>query len=263
MTQLPMAGQLFQLQTFTLADTAAETLCAEAGALFELFLQREAEFGVHPSVVVDYPDLCDTSACGFLADSAAYVANRAEQATGAGSEPFQTVVLTTFADRVGPSLEAAGYEHIPIHMPAGPDHTAAFVLNPCSQGRTLYVEAVNENDEKIRPSFVLKLTGERGELCGGASGCIHEHQGKRYAYLATLALASEMPQGSGTEMVKQLLQFLRSQGVHKLHLGTQTAGRFYEKAGFKVDHRLVRHLRVRQKDGQAVMGDLVMLSLEL
>ena len=72
-----------------------------------------------------------------------------------------------------------------------------------------------------------------------------------------------MPQGSGTEMVKQLLHFLRSQGVQKVHLGTQTAGKFYEKAGFKVDHRLVRNLRVWQKDGQAVMGDLVMLSRDL
>ena len=72
-----------------------------------------------------------------------------------------------------------------------------------------------------------------------------------------------MPKGSGTAMVAQLVQFLRSQGVQKLHLGTQTAGRFYEKSGFKVDHRLVRNLRVRHKDGQAVVGDLVMLSLEL
>ena len=263
MTHLHIAGQLFQLQTFTLANTTVETVRAEAAALCELFVQREAEFGVHPSVVVDCPDLSDASACGFLADAAACVAKRAEQATGAGSEPLQTVVLTTHADRVGPRLEAAGYEHIPIHMPAGPEHTAAFVLNPSLEGRTLYVEAVNEDDEKIRPSFVLKLTDERGRLCGGASGCIHEHQGKRFAYLATLALASEMPPGSGTALVEQLLQFLRSQGVQKLHLGTQTAGRFYEKAGFKVDHRLVRNLRVRHKDGQAVVGDLVMLSLEL
>ena len=262
MTPLHIAGQLFQLQTFTLANTGAETIRTEAGALFKLFVQREAEFGVHPSVVVDYPDLCDASACGFLGDAAAYVAKRA-QAINKGSEPLQTVVLTTYADRVGPGLEAAGYENLPIHMPAGPDHTAAFVLNPCLEGRTLYVEAVNENDEKIKPSFVLKLTEESGRLCGGASGCIHEHQGKRFAYLATLALASEMPKGSGTAMVAQLVQFLRSQGVQKLHLGTQTAGKFYETAGFKVDHRLVRNLRVRQKDGQVVMSDLVMLSLDL
>ena len=263
MTHLHIAGQLFQLQTFTLTDATAEKVRAEAAALFELFVQREAEFGFHPSVVVDYPHLSDASASGFLADAAAYVARRAEQATGTGSEPLQTVVLTTHADRVGPGLEAAGYANIPIHMPAGPEHTAAFVLNPCSEGRTLYVEAVNEDDEKIRPSFVLKLTDERDELCGGASGCIHEHQGKRYAYLATLALAAGMPPGSGTAMVETLVQFLRRQDVQKLHLGTQTAGRFYEKAGFKVDHRLVRNLRVRQKGGQAVVGDLVMLSLEL
>ena len=257
-----IAEQLFQLQSFTLANSAAKTVGTEAAALFELFLQREAEFGFHPSVVVDYPNLSDASAYGFLSDAAAYVAKRA-QAIDAGSEPLQTLVLTTYADTVGPSLEAAGYANIPIHMPAGPEHTAAFVLNPCSEGRTLYVEAVNESEEKIRPSFVLKLTDKSSQLCGGASGCIHEHQGKRYAYLATMAIASEMPQGSGTAMVEQLLQFLRSQGVQKLHLGTQTAGKFYEKAGFKVDHRLVRNLRVRQKDGQAVVGDLVRLSLEL
>ena len=262
MTHLHIAGQLLQLQTFTLADTAAETVHAEAAAILELFLQREAEFGFHPSVVVDYPDLCDTSASGFLTDAAAYVARRA-QSVGGSSEPLQTVVLTTYADRVQPSLEAAGYAAIPIDMPAGPEHTAAFVLNPCADGRTLYVEAVNEGDEKIKPSFVLKLTNESGQLCGGASGCIHERQGKRYAYLATMALASEMPEGSGTAMVEQLVQFLRRQGVQKVHLGTQTAGKFYEKAGFKVDHRLVRNLRVRQKDGQAVMGDLVMLSRDL
>ncbi len=148
-------------------------------------------------------------------------------------------------------------------MPAGPDHTAAFVLHPHQEGRTLCVEAVNENDEKIRPSFVLKLTDERGRLCGGASGCIHQHQGKRCAYLATLALACDMPPGSGTAMVEPLVHFLCHQGEQKLRLGTQTAGRFYEKAGFKVDHRLVRNLRVRHKHGQAVVGDLVMLSLEL
>ena len=119
LTPLHIAGQLFPLQTFALANTAADTVSEEAAALFELFLQREAEFGFHPSVVVDYPDLSNASACSFLADAAAYVAKRA-QATGAGSEPLQTVILTTYADRVGPSLEAAGYANIPIHMPAGP-----------------------------------------------------------------------------------------------------------------------------------------------
>ena len=57
MTHLHIAGQLFQLQTFTLTDATAEKVRAEAAALFELFVQREAECGFHPFVVVDYPHL--------------------------------------------------------------------------------------------------------------------------------------------------------------------------------------------------------------
>lgn len=151
-------------------------------------------------------------------------------------------------------------------MPAGPEHTAAFVLapsTPCENVRPLYIEAVNEEDEKIKPSFILKLTDAKGQLCGGAYGSVHERQGRRYAYLATMAIASGMPRSSGTVMGQQLVQFLRSQGVTKVHLGTQTAGRFYEKIEYKVDHLLLRNLRVRHKDGLEIPGDLVMLSMDL
>ena len=237
----------------------------EAAALFALFLKREAEFGVHPSVVIDYPDLADRSKSGFLADAAAYVARRAAS-MAQGAAGIGIVVLTTYADVVGPSFETEGYQTVRIDMPAGPDHTAAFVLparDLASPARTLYIEAVNEQDEKIRPSFVLKLTDERGRLCGGACGAIHERHGRRYAYLATMTLAPGLPEGSGTAMVQQLVQFLRGQGVATVHLGTQTAGRFYEKMGFKVEHRLVHNLRVRQQDGHEIVGDLVMLSLDI
>lgn len=266
MPDLTIAGHPFELHTFTLDDAAATTLDNESAAIFGLFLTREAEFGVHPSVVIDYPDLSDGAETGFLADAAAYVAHRA-QSMADDATAIRIVVLTTYGDRVGASFKAAGYQTIPIDMPAGPDHTAAFIRDPggsCAVTRTLYVEAVNEQDEKIRPSFVLKLTDPSGQLRGGACGVIHERRGKRYAYLATMTLAAGMPEGSGTAMVAQLLQFLRDQRVETVHLGTQTAGRFYEKAGFKVEHRLIRNLRVRrQTDGLEVFGDLVMLSREL
>ena len=265
MRDLNIAGQTFKLKASTLADTTAETVHDESTAIFELFLEREAEFGVDPSVVIDYPDLTDTSKSRFLADAAAYVAERANSMAD-GSAGVRIVVLTTYSDIVGPSFEAAGYEIVHIDMPAGPENTAAFLLAasaPCPAARTLYIEAVNEQDEKIRPSFVLTLTDRSDRVYGGAYGAIHERDGKRYAYLSTMTLAAGMPQGSGTAMMEQLVQFLRDQGVVTVHLGTQTAGAFYEKLGFKVDHRLIRNLRVRQKDGQEVSGDLVMLSRDL
>lgn len=265
MADLNIAGRRFLLKVFTLADTATETIRDESAAIFDLFLEREAEFGVHPSAVIDYPDLCDASASGFLADAASYAARRAALVAEA-STGIRIVVLTTYGDIVRPSFEAAGYDCIAIDMPAGPEHTAAFVREPSAArwgGRTLYIEAVNESDERIRPSFALKLSDPKGRLCGGAYGCIHERQGKRYAYLATMTLACGMPEGTGTAIVEQLLQFLRGQKVAAVHLGTQTAAGFYEKAGFTVDHRLIRSLRVHRKAGQEVVGDLVMLSMAL
>ena len=257
-----MAGRRFQFEVLTLADTAHATMLKQSAAIMDLFLKRELEFDVHASVVIDYPDISDTSALSFLADAASYAARRAAS-LAQGASAVRVVVLTTYGDVVRASFEAAGYEYIAIDMPAGPEHTAAFILEPSASawdGRTLYIEAVNEADDKIKPSFVIRLSDEAGQLCGGACGVIHERHGKRYAYLATMALACGMPQGTGTAIVEQLVQFLRSQNVAAVHLGTQTAAKFYEKNGFKVDHRLIKNLRVRRKDGQEVLGDLVMLS---
>jgi len=265
LSDLHIAGQRFQLQAFTLGDTDEGTLRTLAAALFALFLEREAEFGFHASVVVDHPESSDSSGTGFLADAAAYASRKAALMDG-GPQGIRIVILTTYSDVVRSGLEAAGYRFIAIDMPAGPEHTAAFILEPRVADRdlrTLYIEAVNEDDEKIRPSFVLRLLDSNGRLCGGACGSIHERAGKRYAYLATMALASGMPTGAGTVLMEQLVQFLRSQRVAMVHLGTQTAADFYEKCGFTVDHRLIRGLRIRSKNGQEVMGDLVMLSRAL
>ena len=262
MPELTISDQGFMLTTLALADTPQTVLDAEAAQIFALFLEREAEFGVHPAVNIDYPDIASPSQSEFLTDAARYVKKRAA-AMSAASLGVRVVVLTTYANIVGASLESAGYQAIPIDMPAGPEHTAAFVREPPGSEptlRTLYVEAVNEADEKIRPAFVMKLTDANGRLCAGACGSIHPRQGRRYAYLATMALAPGMPAGSGTALGQHLLQFLRDEGVTTVHLGTQTAAKFYEKLGFKVDHRLVRHLRVRDNHGQEEFGDLVMLS---
>ncbi len=151
-------------------------------------------------------------------------------------------------------------------MPAGPQHRSAFVVEPsapCSGGRTLYIEAVNEDDEKIRPSFVLRLSGPLGRWCHGACGSAYERQGKRYADLATMTPAAGMPQASGTEIVEQHVRFLRDQNVEAVHLGAQTAARFYDKSGFKVEHCLIRNLRIRREDEQEVQSDVVMLSMAL
>ena len=258
-------GHQFQLTLFTLADTARDTILEQSTAIFKVFLEREAEFKVHGSVVIDYPDISDMSRSGFLADAAAYAASRAASAWE-GTDAPKIVVLTTYADVVRPSLEMAGYELVAIDMPAGPEHTAAFILAPdvsTGDGRTLYIEAVDEDDEKIKPSFVLRLEDSMGRLCGGAYGVIHERQGVRYAYLATMSLVSALPQGTGTALIEQLVRYLREQKVHTVHLGTQTAANFYEKNGFKVDQVILRRLRVRRREGREVHGDLAMMSMTL
>ena len=250
----------------TLADVSPQMMQDEAAAIFELFLRRESEFGVHPSVVIRYPDISDRSDAGFIGNAARYIAAQADALTSDGRAPDRIVVLTTFGDLVRPSLVAAGFKAIPIDMPAGPDHTYAFTLDPTAPTKrslTLYVEAVNEADEKIRPAFVLKLTDGEGRLRGGACGSIHERGGKRYAYLATMTTAAGVARGTGTSLAEELFRFLRDQGVSTVHLGTQTAAAFYEKLGFRVVHRLVPGMRTRTTGGKDARHDLVMLAMDL
>ncbi|MFE8585942.1 GNAT family N-acetyltransferase [Sphingomonas sp. NCPPB 2930] len=258
--------QRLRLEVVAVPSASRRDLDVAAALVFNLFLEREAEFGVHPSVFIDYPDLADRSPHGFLADAAHHVARQADAMARDGEPAGRIVVLTTYGDIVTDSFTAAGYAVVPIDMPAGPDHTCAFVLGPDAppEGtRTLYVEAVNEADEKIRPTFVLTLKDEGGALVAGASGAVHERDGRRYAYLSTLTTASQASGSTGTMLAGEVVQFLRQAGVHTIHLGTQTAARFYQKVGFGIDHRLVRGIRTRMTDGQEVRDDLVMLSMNL
>ncbi len=62
--------------------------------------------------------------------------------------------------------------------------------------------------KKIRSSFAPKWTNDSGRLCAGACGSIHERNSTPYAYLATMAFVSEMPQGSGTALMDRPLKFL-------------------------------------------------------
>ena len=264
-TVLTIGAEAFHLNVLTLADTPREQLDSEAMAIYGMFAQREREFGFGPDIVIEYPAIDDPRTSGFLTDPTGYIADRLPEIEQRG--PIgRIVILTTYGQQLLGPLTAAGYLADQIDLPAGPDHTYAFTLDRAvpAAGRVLYLEAVNEADEKIRPTFVLKLLDRDGQLCGGACGSVHARDGQRYAYLATLTLIAGLPPGTGTALARAMIAELRRQGVVTVHLGTQTAGRFYEKLGFHVTHRLVSGLRMRDSaGGQHLRDDLVMLRMDL
>lgn len=249
----------FHVEVLTLPRTPRDRLDAAAGALYALFGAREKEFGFGPDVIVEYPPV-EGPETGFLADPVAHIDGRVAN-LGRDGPVGWVVVLTTYGDLLVPPLTGAGYRAERIDMPAGPDQTFAFTLErDGGAGRCLYLEAVNEADEKIRPSFVIRLLDGSGRLCGGACGAVHG----THAYLSILTLIPGLPAGTGTALAREVLAILRGQGVVAVDLGTQTAGRFYEKLGFRVTHRLVRGLRTRvAADGRQIDDDLVMLRATL
>lgn len=250
----------------TRRDTAQDDLDSAALALFQLFLKRDQEFGFNADIVVEYPDINDPASSLLLAGPAAYVAERIAELERQGSPIRRVVLLTTFGDSIGKPLVAAGYDRTPVDMPAGPDFTTWFQLERPRTGdsRTLYLEAVNEADEKIRPSFALELVDADGQLRGGACGSINDRDGRRYCYLATMTLDTGLPPGAGTKLGEALFNFLRGEGIDTIHLGTQTAGPFYEKLGFKITHTVLPKLRLRQgADCRTIFTDLVMMERQL
>ena len=257
----------FSIEFLTAARTSRKMLDAEAGAIFSLFLERERAFDFNRAVVTEYPDITDPDTSHFLKNPLEYIAERCFALNENGELVTRVVILTTYGNCLYRTLGVAGYQVSRIEMPAGPDHTCAFILDqavPDGVGRTLYLEAVNEADQKIRPSFVVRLTDDTGRLCGGACGSVHAQGGVRYAYLTTMAVAAGLPATTGTKFAEVLLDLLRAQSVKTIHLGTQTAGPFYEKIGFRVVHRLVPALRERQTDdGRRIAHDLVMMARDL
>lgn len=247
----------------TRRDICQEALDQASMALFALFQARETEFGFNSNIVVEYPDISDIGQSAFLLDPAGYANARVAALNSDGDPISHIVILTTFGDRLRGSLFSAGYHGSNIDMPAGPDGTAWFErkqADNCAKQRTLYLEAVDEADEKIKPSFVIELRDKEGRLRGGGCGAIHERGGLRFCYLATMTLDTGLPKGTGTALGEILIDVLRAEGVIAIHLGTQTAGPFYEKLGFRVTHRLVHNLRTRAvTNGAQVQTDLVMM----
>lgn len=260
-----VSGRQFCLDILTVETAARDRLDASASEIVSLFLSREKSFGFGSNIVVDYPDIGPDSR--FLGDPVAYLEERLASAALAETPFGQVVILTTYADRIGRPLIDMGCVPAPIDMPAGPDNTCALtyqVPNHSAAARVLYVEAVNEADPKIRPSFVLSLVDEDRLLVGGACGAIHSLEGRRYAYLAMMAVAPGLPPTTGTRLAEAMLDLLRRERVSGVNLGTQTAGPFYEKLGFDTTHRLVRGLRHRiAEDGRRFEYDLVMMTLNL
>ncbi|MBN8553344.1 MAG: GNAT family N-acetyltransferase [Caulobacterales bacterium] len=252
------------LRARTSDDTDRAELAAGTVALFDLFLRREHEFGFNPDVVVEYPDLEPGPEAPFLAGVVAYVEGRIAELEASGPPIARVVILTTYGPLVGPALQGAGWDAEHIDMPAGPDGTWTYRKDLRAEGRTLYIEAVNEADEKLRPDFLLELTDDQGRLRGGAWGAIHDRDGARYAYIATMTLDVGLKPGVGTRLGEALHQTLAEAGVVAAHLGTQTAGPFYERLGFRITHRVLPELRVRTgEDGARVTTDLVMMERRL
>lgn len=246
--------------------TSQVVLDDSAAALSTLFLVREAEFAVSPDVTIDYPDIGAGQASPFLDDPVGYLNERLAEEPSGGAPIDRVVILTTFSDRVGEALGLAGYDATPIVMPAGPDSVGWFRcdLDGAGDGRTLYIEAVDEADEKIRPAFSVELRDGSGTLRGGACGSIHELGERRYAYLATMALHADLPPQTGHRLGEAVLDHLRALGVDTVHLGTQTAGPFYERLGFQVVHTVLPRLRTRvDGTGNTVATDLVMMARDL
>lgn len=262
MQVIEAGGRVYNLAVKSIADTPREQLDADAGSLYALFAQREQEFGFGAGIVVDYPAI-DASG-SFLNNPADYIDCRLREHE-VQAPVSKVVILTTFGQKLLEPLKKIGFEADLIDMPAGPEDTYSFSLNRHPpEGRVLYLEAVNEADEKTRPTFVLQLRDEKGELCGRALGSVHSRGAKRYAYLSILTLVRGMPATTGGKLAKAQLALLKRDGVTAIHLGTQTAGRFYQKQGFEVTHRLVSGLRTRTGiDGMPISEDLVMLAMKL
>lgn len=254
----------WQLVACTREEAGQEQLDRLAMELFAILQRREADFGIHPDVTIEIPDPNDRGADALLVDPVGHIEARISLLERQIGPVSRVVVLTTFGDRLWMPLVAAGYRATKIDMPAGPDFTCWFERKlPADEGRTLYLEAVDEADAKIRPGFAFRLLDEGGRLRGGACGSIHQRDGKEYCYLATMVLDAGLPHGTGQWLGEELLAFLRRQGVSKVHLGTQTAAPFYQKLGFRVVQRLIADLRLRHVDGRTVSTDLVMMERAL
>lgn len=241
-----------------LDNSTSEELRVEQQQLFKLLVEREVEFGFSLDVLVHYPLGIDE----FLRDPSGYIDECIGELEGPRARPFaRVVILTTYGPQLQQALGCAGYQEVVIDMPAGPDGTRWYWrdVNPHGSG-TLYLEAVDEMDEKIRPTFVLRINDASGVVLAGMSGSIWERDGERFAYVSTVVARSDAPRGIGGVVAERTWRYLREKGVRRAHLGTQTADEFYKHHGFDVVHTIVPKLRYRQHaDGRTIWCDLVIM----
>ncbi len=265
MHQISIGHQAWWLHLLDRKTCSPHTLEQEQSALFGLLTEREKEFAFNPDIVTEYPDIGY-----FLKDPTAYVDARCSAILAQqGKVVNHAIILTTWGDRLTGTLAGCGWQSEKINVPAGPDHTFKFsktftTLPGSAMTCMLYLEAVNEKDEKIRPSFVLKLHDARGSLYGGMSGSICEINGRRFAWITTVVVNKGVARTAGSIIVEAVMDYLKKEGVQQVNLGTQTAEHFYQKQGFHVIHHIVDNLRWRKADnGHVIPNNLVIMSRDL
>ncbi|TOG90869.1 GNAT family N-acetyltransferase, partial [Vibrio parahaemolyticus] len=195
----------------------------------------------------------------FFESTMDYLSNLIDSLDGVG----QVVILTTY-DEVKSPLMDAGYSYEKIHLPAGPDDTAVFRNRIGEADNTLYIEAVNEQDPKIAPTFVTILSDAKDNLIGGMSGSVYEKNGYRSAYISTVVVNEDGQKGSGTAIARFTIEYLKNKNVNEIGLGTQTAESFYLKLGFTSIHSILKDLRHRTDEhGKKINQDLVIMKKKL
>ena len=262
MPEITVDNNRYYLDLLESKSQSISILQQEQGSIFELLQEREKEFSFNPAIEVVYPD----GGGSFLKDPVSWIQKKlVALAREHGKCVGQVTILTTYGDSLKNPLIAAGYAAEKIVMPAGPEHTFKFSKTlPHSDSNLescqLYLEAVNEQDEKIRPTFVLKMTDEQGVLRGGMCGSVMDVHGQRCAYISTVVVDASVPKSTGTQLARVTLDYLKQAGVQCAHLGTQTASQFYQNLGFVISHRIIDKLRFRvAADGHVVSNDLVIM----
>ena len=265
---MQVMGATFVFSVMTHADISQEELAAEAEKIDEIFIDRDAEFEHSADIIDEYPSTWDPKTSRFLLDPADHIAGRiAEIEIEQQVVIKRIVVLTTHGQHLLEPLSSVGYTSNQIDMPAWSATLHAFTLDrSLSTGPavTLFFDAVDFACGRRKPTFVIKLLDSYGEICGGASGTIRERGGQQFAYIATFTLKAGLPPTTGTRFAEAMISFLRQKGVISVDLITQTAGRFYQKFGFQITHRVVEGFRTRiGSDGQCRSEDLMILNMKL
>lgn len=264
MLKIEIDKEIYLLSLFNKNLHSQETLNAEKEKVLQLFLEREKEFTFNPSIIVEYPNINEVTNSLFLNEPITYIKEKITAIRNSGELVSNVVILTTFGDRLLDPLGRNSYMYEKINMPAGPANTFKFYYKipgiDLLHGKTLYFEAVNENDEKINPTFVMKLSGLDNKFCGGVYGSISKQGTELFAYVATMVIKKGLPKLTGTRLMNEMLNYLKLIGIKKVNLGTQTAVNFYEKQGFIIIHKILTKLRTRiSNNNEIINNDLVIM----